>query len=78
MEVIQKYFMLDPCLDSVKELLYELPEDEGLHVVREEGEQLPVAHLAQLTNLLHQDRPSVDRLGPQVLLQTIWQSRNHS
>ena len=65
--------MLDPCLDSVKELLYELPEDEGLHVVREEGEQLPVAHLAQLANLLHQDRARVDRLGPQVLLKKMVQ-----
>ena len=77
MEVIQKYFMLDPCLDSVKELLDELPEDERLHVVGEEGEELPVAHLAQLPDLLHQDRPSVDRLGPQVLLQQIWYNSNH-
>ena len=30
----------------------ELPEDEGLHVLREEVEELPVAHLAPLPDLV--------------------------
>ena len=57
------------CLNSVAELLYELPEDERLHVLGQQGEQLPVPHLAQLADLLHQDGALVDGLGPKVLLQ---------
>ena len=32
-------------LNSVIEVLYELAEDEGLHVLGQEVEKLPVAHL---------------------------------
>ena len=59
------------CLNSVEELLYEFSEDERFHVLCQQREQLPVPHLAKLTDLLHHDGALVDGLGPQVLLKRV-------
>ena len=55
--------------DTTNSLPEELPEDDGLHVLGEEVEQLPVAHLALAPDLVQVHLLLVKGTGPQVHLQ---------
>ena len=54
--------------DTTNSLPEELPEDDGLHVLGEEVEQLPVAHLALATDLVQVHLLLVQGPGSQIHL----------